>query len=112
MFANAEPVSVVGYRGPMEDPVVSADGTVLFFDSFNDGGLPSHLYWAKRSDYNSVQFMGLVGGVNDYSGLSQTTLRGNYDLDGNFYFAYADSISQPAGFILRTVPGTMGQLRA
>jgi hypothetical protein len=43
VFANAEPVSVLGYSGPMEDPVVSADGAVLFFDSFNDGGLPHHL---------------------------------------------------------------------
>ncbi len=97
VFANAEPVSVQGYSGPMQDPVVSADGAVLFFDSFNDGGLPSHLYWAKRSSYNSVQFMGLVGGVNDFSGPSQTTLRVNYDLNGNFYFAYADSLLQPAG---------------
>jgi WD40-like Beta Propeller Repeat len=97
VFANAEAVTINGYSGPSEDPVVSPDGTVLFFDSFNDGGLPSNLYWATRTTYKSVQYVGAVGNVNTFSGPPQTTLRGNYDLNNNFYFAYANSPSQPAG---------------
>jgi hypothetical protein len=41
--------------------------------------------------------MGPVGGVNNYTGASQTTLRGNYDTSGIFYFAYDDSLAQPNG---------------
>jgi hypothetical protein len=41
--------------------------------------------------------MGPVGGVNEYTGASQTTLRGNYDTNGTFYFAYDDSLTQHNG---------------
>lgn len=82
-FANPEPVIIQGYSGNEQDPTLSPDGLYLFFDSHNDGDLPTHLYWAKRIDYWTFKFLGEVQGVN-FPG--DITLRGNYDLAHKFYF--------------------------
>ena len=82
-FANPETVTIEGYSGPQQDPVISPDGQYLFFDSHNDNSSSSYLYWARRIDYKTFKFMGEIQGVN-FSG--EMTLRGNYDLAHNFYF--------------------------
>ncbi|MGH6839041.1 MAG: hypothetical protein ACREDT_09600 [Methylocella sp.] len=81
--AGPELVAIQGYSGPQEDPVISPDGQYLFFDSFNDAGLPQYLYYAKYIDYKTFRFLGEVQGANAQG---ETTLRGNYDLAYNFYF--------------------------
>jgi WD40-like Beta Propeller Repeat len=82
-FGNPEKVTVIGYSGPQEDPVISPDNNYLFFDSHNDAGLPERLYYARRVDYKTFQFLGAVSGANVDG---KVTLRGNYDLAKNFYF--------------------------
>lgn len=82
-FGNPEKVTVIGYSGPQEDPVISPDNDYLFFDSHNDAGLPERLYYARRVDYKTFQFLGAVSGANAEG---KVTLRGNYDLAKNFYF--------------------------
>lgn len=81
--SNPQPVTIEGYTGPQEDPVISPDNQYLFFDSFNNGTLPQHLYYAKRIDYKTFHFLGEVQGANAEG---KTTLRGNYDLAHEFYF--------------------------
>jgi hypothetical protein len=94
-YAHPEAVAIEGYTGPQEDPVMSPDGLYLFFDSHNDSGLRCYLYWAKRVDYKTFQFMGEVQGVNFPGAL---TLRGNYDLAHEFYFESTYYLS-PCGMI-------------
>jgi hypothetical protein len=82
-FANPQPVTIEGYSGPQQDPVISPDDQYLFFDSHNDNSSSSSLYRARRIDYKTFKFMGEIQGVN-FPG--EMTLRGNYDLAHNFYF--------------------------
>jgi hypothetical protein len=82
-FANPQPVTIEGYSGPQQDPVISPDGLYLFFDSHNDDSSSSSLYWARRINYKTFKFMGEIQGVN-FPG--EMTLRGNYDLAHNFFF--------------------------
>jgi len=82
-FINPEPIVIQGYSGPQQDPTISPDGLYLFFDSHNDDGQTTYLYWAQRIDYKTFKFMGEVQGVNFPGAM---TLRGNYDLAHNFYF--------------------------
>ena len=84
-FANPEPVTIEGYSGPQQDPVISPDGQYLFFDTHTDVDKPMHLYWAKRVDYKTFTFLGRVPGV-EHEGIE-----GALDTEGNFYF-----ISPPA----------------
>jgi hypothetical protein len=92
-------VTIEGYSGPQEDPVISPDGLSLFFDSHNDSGLMTYLYWAARIDYKTFHFMGEVQGTNRPG---QATLRGNYDETHNFYFVSTSSLS-PCGTIAHGV---------
>jgi len=82
-FANLEAVTIMGYTGPQEDPVISPDGQHLFFDSHDDSSMGSSLFWADLIDYKTFQFMGEVQGVN-FPG--EMTLRGNHDLAHDFFF--------------------------
>jgi hypothetical protein len=82
-FSNPEPVVIRGYSGPQEDAYITPDNKYLFFDSHNDAGLPTNLYWATRTDYKTFTFRGQIQGAN-YSGTA--SLRGNYDNTQKFYF--------------------------
>jgi WD40-like Beta Propeller Repeat len=79
-FINPEVVTLQGYSGPQEDPVISPDNEYLFFDSHNDTGELSYLYYAKRIDYKTFKFIGRIPGVN-YPGIE-----GVEDTAHNFYF--------------------------
>ncbi len=80
---NPQPVTIQGYNGPQEDPIISPDGKYLLFDTHTDSGATASLYYAERIDYHTFKFIGEVKGVN-FPG--EMTLRGNYDLSNNFYF--------------------------
>lgn len=79
-YANPELVTLEGYSGPQQDPVISPDGQYLFFDSHNDAGSPMHIHWAKRIDYKTFSYLGRVPGI-EYEGIE-----GALDAEGNFYF--------------------------
>lgn len=63
-FGNPEPVTIQGYSGPQEDPVISSDGKYLFFDNHDDIGSPTNLFMATRIDYKTFKFIGKIPGVN------------------------------------------------
>ena len=88
LYAKPELVTIEGYTGPQEDPVISPDGEYLFFDSHNDAGIPSRLYYAKRIDYKTFQYMGKVQGTDHYG---KQQLEGVEDSAHNFYFISGDS---------------------
>lgn len=66
-----------------EDAQLSPDGKLLFFDNHSPNASSSQLYAANRFDFKTFAFIGAVGGVNEAGAM---TLRGNYDVNGNFYF--------------------------
>jgi hypothetical protein len=92
-YGNPEPLTIQGYSGPQEDPVISPDGQYLFFDSHNDTGELSYLYYAKRIDYKTFKFMGRIPGV-DYPGIE-----GVEDSAHNFYFVSPVFLAQ-SGLII------------
>ena len=92
-WRNLEQVSILGYTGAAQDPQVTPDGKYLIFDSHNDAGEPSYLYWAKSTGYKTFQFMGKIDGVN----LGKEQVRGNADRAGNFYFASTGYVAQHGG---------------
>ncbi len=79
-FINPEPVTIRGYTGPQEDPVISPDNQYLFFDSHNDAGLPEYIYIAGRIDYKTFQFIGRLQGI------TFEAIEAAADLSQNFYF--------------------------
>jgi hypothetical protein len=79
-YGNPALVTIEGYSGPQEDPVVSPDGQYLFFDSHNDARLPSYLYYAKYIDYRRFRFIGKIPGVQ-FQGIETTE-----DAAHNIYF--------------------------
>jgi Tol biopolymer transport system component len=87
-YGNPELVTLKGYSGSQEDPKLSPDGQYLFFDSHNDAGQPMYLYYAKRIDYKTFQFMGKVPGV-DHEGVD-----GTEDAAHNFYFVWPGFLGQ------------------
>jgi hypothetical protein len=80
LYSTPEPVTIQGYSGPQQDPVLSPDGQYLFFDSHNDAGMPMHLYMATRIDHKTFQFIGRVPGIEFEA------VEGVEDLAHNFYF--------------------------
>lgn len=78
-YAKPEPVTIQGYSGPQQDPIVSPDGKYLFFDTHNDAGLPMYLYMATRIDYKTFKFVGRVPGV------AFEAVEGVVDSARNFY---------------------------
>lgn len=81
---NPELVTIVGFTGPAaEDPVISPDGNVLFFDTHFTAATKSVICWAWKTDYKTFTYMGPVASAN---GPGWMTLRGNYDLAHNFYW--------------------------
>jgi hypothetical protein len=93
--SGVRPLIIQGYNGPAEDAVVSPDGKFLFFDSFYSTASTCSMYCANLSAEGDVAFAGPVTGVNVSGGI---TLRGNYDLQSNFYFI--SSQFQSTGFFI------------
>jgi Tol biopolymer transport system component len=79
-YSNPEPVVIQDYSGRQEDPVISPDGGYLFFDTHDDTGELSYLYYARRIDYKTFKFIGRIPGAN-YPGIE-----GVEDTAHNFYF--------------------------
>src|SRR3989344_6714144 len=99
-FENPELVTIEGYDGPAQDPTLSPDGTILFFDSHTDDPkIPVKLYWAKKTDYKTFVFQGEIRGVNQSGGDSIT---GTMDRNYNFYFT-STSLTPPLPVIARGV---------
>ncbi len=62
-FGGEVELSISGYGQDAMEPFVSADGSLLFFNSLNDGTTTS-LHWAERSAEGVYDYKGEIGGVN------------------------------------------------
>lgn len=87
-FTNPEVVVIQGYNGPQQDPVISADGQYLFFDTHNDSNLPTHLHFARYIDYRTFQYVGPLASAGSFGNIQ---IEGVSDLENYFYFIGADN---------------------
>jgi hypothetical protein len=93
-FTDYQPVVMEGYNGPEQDPTLSPDGAILFFDSHTDDPkIPINLYWAKKIDYKTFAFQGEIKGVNQQG---KQALVATMDRDRNFYFTTTSNAPIPA----------------
>jgi hypothetical protein len=94
-FPNPEPVTILGYTGSAEVPYLTPDGNYLIFDNRTEPGTPDvRIFYAKRINDTTFQFVGEVGNVNLASTINfEMTL----DDKNNFYFTRIKVPPQPHG---------------
>ena len=64
LYGNPHQVEISGYDGQAMEPFISTDGKTLFFNSENDPGLNTDLFFAERIGPDSFKFMGPLKGAN------------------------------------------------
>ena len=64
LFANPQPVTLVGYDGDAMEPFLTRDGRVLLFNNSNDPAAQTDLHWAERIDDTTFAWRGRLQGVN------------------------------------------------
>lgn len=94
-YSDPSPVTIQGYSGSAEVPFLTPDGQYLVFDNRRDPGTPDvRIYYAKKIDKTTFQFMGEVAGVNlPGSPNFEMTI----DNDNNFYFTRLDPSNLAGG---------------
>ena len=69
-FGNAREVAIVGYAGHAQEPSISRDGNLLFFNNLNSSMLSNgnendtNLHFATRINESTFQYMGEIDGAN------------------------------------------------
>jgi hypothetical protein len=93
-FSNPEVVTINGYSQDAEEPFISRDGSILFFDNSNDPSRNPNtdIFWATRVDDVTFQYQGPVVGVD-----TPTALEGVPSMDVNnvFYFVSPRNYAAP-----------------
>ncbi|MBT3204441.1 MAG: hypothetical protein HOM14_07850 [Gammaproteobacteria bacterium] len=104
-FINPEKVMIIGYSGDAQEPHISKDGGILFFNNLNSSTLSSgaendtDIHYASRIDYKTFQYLGKVKGASTDNIAGVNELEGVASIDKNhkFYFVnttdYLDSNS-------------------
>lgn len=84
-FSSPQLVSINGYAQDAEEPFISRDGAILFFDNSNDPTRNSNtdIFWATRVDDVTFQYQGPIAGVDTAGALEGVP---SMDLNNNFYF--------------------------
>ena len=82
-FGNPQEVQIIGYDGDAMEPFITRDGQHLLFNSSNEPGVDTDLYYAEKIEDNVFQFMGEIRGANATDILDATP---SMDREGNFYF--------------------------
>ncbi len=81
-YANPRPVTILGYSGDAMEPFISRDGAYLFFNNSNDPSVDTNLFWARRIDDLTFDYLGEVAGINSTALDAVASMDG----DGVFYF--------------------------
>lgn len=82
-FGEDTKVTIKGYDDDAMEPFISKDGQYLFWNSLNDGKHTS-LYYAKKIDATTFEFIGEVKGVNGQ--VPHLDGVASMDDNNNFYF--------------------------
>jgi len=93
-FSNPQVVTIDGYSQDAEEPLISRDGSILFFDNSNDPtkNPNTDIFWATRTDDVTFQYQGPIIGVD-----TTTALEGVPSMDVNniFYFVSPRNYAAP-----------------
>ena len=97
-FTNPREVIIAGYSGDAQEPSISRDGSLLFFNNLNSSTLPNgdendtNLHYAVRIDEATFQYGGEIDGANTDT-IPGTTPQANelegvasMDKNGKLYF--------------------------
>ncbi len=84
-FSNPQLVTINGYTQDAEEPFISRDGNILFFDNSNDPARNPNtdIFWATRVDDLTFQYQGPISGVDTVGALEGVP---SMDLNNVFYF--------------------------
>ncbi len=94
-FPNPEAVTIQGYTGSAEVPYLTPDGNYIVFDSRTDpGSADVKIYYAKKINDITFQFMGEVGDVNVPGTINFEMTIDDYN---NFYFTRIKVPPRPTG---------------
>ena len=96
-FHSPEDVTVRGYNGDVMEPFLTRDGLFLLFNNRNEAPENTNLYWAKRIDDLTFQYLGEIQGVNTPALEAVPSM----DRDGNLYFVSTRSYEQTRSTIYR-----------
>lgn len=83
-FGSPEMVTIRGYPGPAQDPILTSDGRYLLWDSHSDDpSIKGDIYCAAAIDYKTFAYVGpiKIEGQGDYGRAAPAI-----DDAGNFYF--------------------------
>lgn len=96
-FQTPQDVAIVGYIGDAMEPFLTRDGAFLFFNNRNEPPENTNLYWAKRIDDLTFQYLGEIPGVNTNALEAVASM----DRDGNLYFVSTRSYDKTWSTIYR-----------
>ena len=94
LFTNPVRVEIQGYKDfAAKEPFISRDGQYLFFNNTNDKpGVDTHVFYAKRIDDATFQFIGPVEGLGGEMRVPDlNSAAPSLDADGNIYFTSTKS---------------------
>jgi hypothetical protein len=93
-FSNPEVVTINGYSQDAEEPFISRDGSILFFDNSNDPSRNPNtdIFWATRIDDVTFQYQGPIVGVDTLTALEGVP---SMDVNNIFYFVSPRNYAAP-----------------
>lgn len=102
-FSNPVEVTLLGYSGDAQEPSISRDGSILFFNNLNSSTLPgggdndTNIHYASRIDDFTFQYVGEVSGANTDALPGVNELEGVASMDKNnkFYFVNTTDYLNP-----------------
>jgi hypothetical protein len=96
-FSSPKRVTIRGYAGDAMEPQPTLDGRYLLFNNRNDPRINTDLFYARRVDDDTFDFVGPVGGVNS-AALDAVP---SVDRNGVFYFISTRSYDQTLSTVYR-----------
>jgi polyhydroxybutyrate depolymerase len=81
-FGGVERIEIRGYNGNAMEPAISKDGRTLVFNDFNPPQADKNLFWARRVDDRTFQFMGALADVNS----PEVDISPSLDAQGVLYY--------------------------
>jgi polyhydroxybutyrate depolymerase len=81
-FGNAQRIDIRGYSGNAMEPAISKDGQTLVFNDYNPPASDKNLFWARRVNDTTFEFMGALDELNS----PQVEASPGFDAGGRLYF--------------------------
>ena len=89
-FGTPQRVTVQGYDGQIMEPFLSRDGSILFFNNWNNPSVDTNLHWCTRINNTLFEYQGELQGVatEDLEGVP------TMDQNNTLYYVYTGDYFQ------------------